>query len=61
MDLIRQFPQGSIKEITVVRFKKDGTTTMAMPCRHCQRFLKLHGVKKVHYTGWDGEWEVMRL
>ena len=61
MDLIRQFPEGSVKEITVVRFMKNGDATMAMPCKHCQRFLKRHGVKKVYYTNWDGGWEVMKL
>ena len=61
MDLIRKFPKDSVKEISVIRFKKDGSATMAMPCRHCQKFLKRHGVKKVCYTNWDGEWEAMKL
>lgn len=61
MDLIRQFPKDSVKEITVVRFRKNGAMTMAMPCIHCQKFLKMHGVKKVYYTNWNGRWEVMKF
>jgi deoxycytidylate deaminase len=61
MDLIRQCPEGSIRTIRVVRFRKNGNKTMSMPCRYCQRFLREHGVVRVHYTNWEGEWEVMRL
>lgn len=61
MDLIRQYPEGTIRTVNVIRFKKDGTITMAKPCDHCQRFLKEHGVRKVRYTNWQGEWEVMKL
>lgn len=61
MDLIRKFKPGEISEITVVRFSKNGRLTMSKPCLYCQRFLKRHGVRKVHYTEWDGTWEIMRL
>jgi len=49
------------EKISVVRFLKDGTTTMAKPCIHCQHFLKHVGVKKVRYTNWFGIWEEMTL
>ena len=61
MDLIRRREEGTLRIIHVIRFKKDGSVTMAMPCKHCQKFLKKHGVRKVHYTNWQGEWEVMKL
>ena len=61
MDLIRQCPRGAIKEIHVVRFFKNGEATMSKPCKFCQKFLREHGITKVHYTNWEGEWEVMRL
>ena len=61
MDLIRQCPEGSLRVIHVIRFRKNGDITMAKPCVHCQKFLKEHGIIKVHYTNWDGEWEVMKL
>jgi len=49
------------EKISVVRFLKDGTATMAKPCIHCQHFLKHVGVKKVRYTNWFGVWEEMSL
>ena len=61
MDLIRKFPPGALRQVNVIRFKKDGSVTMSKPCTHCQRFMKAHGVKKVRYTNWDGEWEEMEL
>ena len=61
MDLIRQCPEGSLRVIHVIRFRKNGAPTMAKPCRFCQRFLREHGIIKVHYTNWEGEWEVMKL
>lgn len=47
--------------IFVARFLQDGTPTMALPCRHCQNFLRHRGVKVVRYTNWEGEWEELRL
>ena len=61
MDLIRQFKPGEVSEMRVIRFSKNGTPTMSKPCLYCQKFLRKHGVKKVHYTEWDGSWETMRL
>jgi hypothetical protein len=61
MDLIRKLPPGSLRQISVIRFKKNGDITMSKPCRYCQRFMRLHGIKKVRYTNWDGDWEVISL
>ena len=61
MDLIRKFKPGTLAEITVIRFSKNGELTMSKPCEYCQKFLKEHGVKKVNYTEWDGTWSVMRF
>ena len=60
MDLIRQFKPGEVSAIRVARFAKNGTPTMSKPCLYCQRFLRKHGVRKVHYTEWDGSWKIMR-
>jgi deoxycytidylate deaminase len=49
------------KKITVVRFRSDGSFTMAKPCVHCQNFLKFAGVREVKYTNWSGEWETLSL
>lgn len=49
------------KRIFVARFKKDGTMSMARPCRYCQNFLRHKGVKKVVYSDWDGSWQEMML
>lgn len=61
MDLLKKIKGTNITEINVVRFSKRGVPTMAKPCKHCQRFLKENGVRKVHYTNWNGEWETMKL
>lgn len=49
------------RKISVVRFTKDGRPTMAMPCVHCQNFLRHAGVKRVRFTNWEGAWEEMKL
>lgn len=48
-------------KICVIRFLDTGEPTMAKPCKHCQNFLRLKGVKKVRYTNWKGEWEEINL
>ena len=47
--------------VHVVRFLKDGTATMAKPCKYCQRYLYNHGVKTVKYTDWKGQWKKLKL
>jgi hypothetical protein len=61
MDLIRKFEPGTLREISVARFTKDGNITMSMPCKYCKQFLREHGVKKVRYTDWNGEWSILDL
>ena len=61
MDLMRQFKPGTLKEIAVARFLKNGSPTMSKPCCYCERFLKNFGVRKVYYTDWSGQWKIMRL
>ena len=61
MDLIRKFKPGEVSEINVVRFLKDGSLTMAMPCKYCQKYLKQYGVKKVRYTDWNGNWKILKI
>jgi deoxycytidylate deaminase len=45
----------------VMRFHKNGTITMAMPCNHCQRYIKRKNIKTVKYTDWSGQWNTMRF
>ena len=47
--------------VHVVRFLKDGTPTMAKPCKYCQRYLYNNGVKRVRYTDWNGQWKKLKL
>jgi hypothetical protein len=60
VDLILKLREVPTK-ISVMRFLKDGTVTMAKPCIHCQHFLKHKGVKTVRFTNWEGFWEEMKL
>lgn len=41
-------------KIYVARIKKDGTLSMALPCKKCRELLKMAGIKKVYYTDWNG-------
>lgn len=61
MDLLIKMGRDVADEICVIRFKRNGDITMAKPCRHCQKYLKRYGVKRVRYTNWDGQWERMKL
>ena len=47
--------------VHVVRFLKDGTPTMAKPCKYCQRYLYKSGVRTVRYTDWQGQWKKLKL
>ena len=49
------------KTVYVARFLRDGTPTMARPCKHCQRHLFEHGVRRVRYTDWNGKWKKMKI
>ena len=57
MALLKKCEEGAVDTVNVIRFKKNGEVTMAKPCRFCEIFLRNHGVKKVYYTNWEGEWE----
>ena len=61
MALLKKCKEGDVDIIHVIRFSKDGTITMAKPCPYCQKFLRQYGVKKVYYTNWSGEWEILKL
>lgn len=39
-----------IHKITVERYYKDGTPALAKPCKMCQLFINMHGIKKVEHT-----------
>jgi tRNA(Arg) A34 adenosine deaminase TadA len=42
-------------EICVVRTLKNGTLNMAKPCEICTALMKKAGIKRIHYTDWDGQ------
>lgn len=47
--------------LEVIRWLKDGTVTMAMPCEHCQRWIRERGIRKVRYTDWNGQWKTLSV
>ena len=54
-----KFKKGDI--VYVARFLRDGTATMARPCRFCQKHLYDAGITRVRYTDWSGKWRKMTL
>ena len=49
-------------ELEVMRFKKcDHEFSMAKPCSLCMDQMKKSGIRKVRYTNWEGQWEVLYL
>ena len=60
MDVLRFAKPGD--ELEVVRYQKCGHgLTMAKPCRHCMKHIAEHGIKKVRFTNWAGDWEELCL
>jgi tRNA(Arg) A34 adenosine deaminase TadA len=47
--------------VYVVRVLRDGTLTMAKPCRNCENRMRLSGVVKVYYSINENEFGVMTL
>lgn len=47
--------------VIVMRWTSKGEMTMAMPCEACQRFLRQAKIRKVYYSDWDGQFQMMRL
>lgn len=48
-------------DIYVTRTLKDGSVTMAKPCKVCMRILKDVGIRKIYYTNWKGKVECLKL
>ena len=48
-------------DIYVTRVLKDGTLTMAKPCKVCMRILREVGIRNVFYTNWYGKTETISL
>jgi len=61
MNVLRYAKAGDTLE--VLRFRNDDNTKIAMakPCKHCQKYIKQVGIKKVKYTTNKGVWERLRL
>ena len=53
MDALRFAKPGDT--LIILRFKTDGTLSMACPCEECRKHIKAAGVTKVFYSNWDGE------
>lgn len=47
-------------ELIVMRFSKDGKLTMAKPCVFCQQLISNTKFKKIVYSDWDGNFQIMR-
>ena len=47
--------------VIITRVLSDGRFTMAKPCEHCQKTMKIHGISpsKIKYTNWDGEFVIL--
>lgn len=41
--------------ILVIRLKRNGELSMALPCKMCSKMIKAFGIKKVYYSARDGE------
>ena len=49
-------------EIEVMRFTKcNHDLTMAKPCDICMEEMRKAGIKRVKYTNWNGDWEIINL
>jgi len=49
-------------DLEVMRFKKcNHEFSMAKPCSLCMSEMKKAGIRKVRYTNWEGQWEVLYL
>ena len=48
-------------KLYVMRFLKNGSVTMALPCCHCLEHIKRAGIKTIHYTDWEGTWIKIRV
>tara|TARA_Y100000310_G_scaffold74991_2_gene71241 strand:- start:533 stop:928 length:396 start_codon:yes stop_codon:yes gene_type:complete len=60
MNVLRFAQPGDTLE--VIRFSKcDAHPTMAKPCAMCIAYIKEAGIKRVKYTNWNGNWEVLEL
>lgn len=45
----------------VARLRKNGSTSMAMPCEFCRDIMRQFGVRDVYYTNREGEIEYLRV
>lgn len=59
MDVLRFAREGD--SIEVLRFKADGSHTMAKPCSFCQRIIAAMKIRQVRYTDWGGKWRVLSI
>jgi deoxycytidylate deaminase len=53
--------RGNGDTLIVVRIRKNGKLTMAKPCDKCLLFAKENGIKKIVYSDWLGEIQIMKL
>ena len=42
-------------DLIVMRFRADGSRSMARPCPVCQKYIEEAGIRRVHYSNWSGD------
>jgi formylmethanofuran dehydrogenase subunit E len=47
-------------KIVSVRIRKDGSFAMAKPCKECEEFMRMYGVKKVVWSDSNGVFHTER-
>lgn len=58
VDAIKKVSDTSkIDYIIIVRKTKDGTPSMAKPCKVCQQVIKEAGIENIYYSNEDGNLE----
>lgn len=58
--LCRKLDKGST--VYVVRTRRDnGKMTMAKPCKHCERLMRIRGIRRVEYSISENEFGVLEF
>jgi len=51
---IRHYGLRNLEITVIIILRCDGSFTMAMPCVNCMRIIEEFGIKKIHYSTWNG-------
>lgn len=58
LDALQVARPGDVLE--VIRWSKLGHMTMAKPCKYCMKRIQEVGLKRVTFTNWEGQFEILR-